>query len=546
MSLLKLEQFGFAYLNNPQQVLREINLSVEEGEFVLLCGQAGSGKSTLLRQLKPMVAPLGESSGKIEYDGQPLAALDVKRQAQEIGLVLQKGEEQMVMEVVWQELAFPLENLALPQTEMRARMAELASFFGLTPLLEQRLLSLSGGQRQVINLASVLMMQPRLLLLDEPLAQLDPVMVRDFVRFLETLHEELGLTIIIAEHRLEPLLPLVQRVWVLEAGQVAVDGDAEAACRYFAQQADLRAYVPDLAQIFWRTADEESGEQLPLSVRQGKRWAANYAWQAKAYPRRAGGEVLLEAQAVYFRYDRNAEEVLSGLSCTVIAAQIMAILGGNGSGKSTLLKVLFGALVPQRGNLMLLGRRLHKYSTAQLASRIGYLAQDPAAYFLCDTVDKELARHAADVCDAKDAAWLSWLRTLFLEETWGKRHPYDLSGGQQQRLALYLVLSRRPQVLLLDEPTRGLDPLGKDALAQVLAALCHEGLAVVMVTHDLEFAARYADVCGLLFQGELSEIVPTPAFFAGKHFYTTAVNKVFGEWLPEAVTAEDVQVVSHA
>ena len=545
MSLLALEQFGFTYEGSTQPALAGIDLTVEEGQWLLLCGPTGSGKSTLLRALKPLVAPAGRQSGTLYYDGVPMDLLSAERQAQEIGLVLQKGEEQMVMEVVWQELAFPLENLAVPQAEMRARIAELASFFGLTPLLEERLLALSGGQKQIINLASVLMMRPRVLLLDEPLAQLDPVMVRDFVQFLQTLHDELGLTIIIAEHHLEPLLPLVQRVLVLEDGHLAVDGSAAEACRYFAQRANLTDYIPDLVRLYTRTAETETAA-LPLSVREAKCWAAARQWQAKPHARRTGGDVVLAAREVYFRYDRSTDDVLKGLDCTLRKGQITAILGGNGSGKSTLLKVLFGALPPQRGRIMLNGRPLRRLSTAQLAAEIGYLAQDPAAYFLCTSVAEEIRRHDERLGSARDEAWLQWLRTLFLEEAWQTRHPYDLSGGQQQRLALYLVLSRRPQVLLLDEPTRGLDPVGRHALAQVLAALCQQGLAIVLVTHDLEFAAAYADVCGMLFQGELSELVSAPTFFAGNHFYTTAVNKVFGAWLPEAVTAEDVEEVPHA
>lgn len=546
MSLLELKQYGFTYEGSQRPALEALNLTVEEGEWLLLCGPAGSGKSTLLRQLKPLVAPLGTSCGTLCYAGLPLAEVSAERQAQEIGLVMQKGEEQMVMEVVWQELAFPLENLAVPQAEMRARIAELASFFGLTPLLEERLLALSGGQRQIINLASVLMMRPRVLLLDEPLAQLDPVMVRDFVQFLETLHDELGLTIIIAEHRLEPLLPLVQRVLVLEEGRLAVDGSAAEACRYFAKRDGLADYIPDLVRLYERTAEAAQDGCLPLSVRQAKRWASGRRWQARPRERRAGGDVVLEAREVYFRYDRCAEEVLKGLACAIKKGQIMAVLGGNGSGKSTLLKVLFGALPPQCGKITLNGRQLRKYNTAQLAAQIGYLAQDPAAYFLCDTVAKELYRHEERLGAQRNVQWLDWLRMLFLEDDWLERHPYDLSGGQQQRLALYLVLSRRPQVLLLDEPTRGLDPLGRRALAEVLASLCEQGMAIVMVTHDLEFAAAYADVCGMLFQGELSEVIPAPAFFAGKHFYTTAVNKVFGAWLPEAITAEEIEEAGHA
>lgn len=266
MSLLALEQFGFTYEGSTQPALAGIDLTVEEGQWLLLCGPTGSGKSTLLRALKPLVAPAGRQSGTLYYDGVPMALLSAERQAQEIGLVLQKGEEQMVMEVVWQELAFPLENLAVPQAEMRARIAELASFFGLTPLLEERLLALSGGQKQIINLASVLMMRPRVLLLDEPLAQLDPVMVRDFVQFLQTLHDELGLTIIIAEHHLEPLLPLVQRVLVLEDGHLAVDGSAAEACRYFAQRANLTDYIPDLVRLYTRTAETGTAALPPIGT----------------------------------------------------------------------------------------------------------------------------------------------------------------------------------------------------------------------------------------------------------------------------------------
>lgn len=545
MALVEIKNYSFTYMSSGQQALQRIDLAVEPGQFVLLCGATGSGKSTLLRQLKPMAAPAGEHSGELRYQGELLEAVPAERQAQEIGLVMQEVDNQLVMEQVWQELAFPLENLGMERSEMQGRVAELASFFGLTPLLKRRLADLSGGQRQVINLASVLIMRPQLLLLDEPLAQLDPVMTKDFLQMLVTLHEELGMTIIIAEHHLEHLLPLVERVVVLEAGQIMVDGDGESACRYFQQRQALLEYVPQLVQLYWQVEGLQASEP-PMTVRQGKHWASSHHWRGEPTQLAAkANQLLMEARDIYFRYERYGDDVLSALELALRRGEMIAVLGGNGSGKSTLLKVLLGALIPQRGSVCLKGRRLQKYSVAQLAHWIGYLPQNPEASFLCDSVAAELKRQRQQLGGRLDEAYFEQLIETFGLDQLLKQHPYDLSGGQKQRLALALAISGRPQLLLLDEPTRGLDPLGKGALARILRQLCQEGLAVIMVTHDLEFAAAHAAQCGLLFQGELSAVMPTGQFFAGKHFYTTTINKVFGQWLPQAVKASDIQVAGY-
>lgn len=540
MALIRFEHYNFTYPHEAKPALQDINLAIEEGAFVLLSGETGSGKSTLLRQIKKAVAPAGQVTGALFYQEAPLSGLSPWQEASEIGLVMQNPEAQMVMEQVWQEIAFPLENMGWPLEKMRTKVAELVSFFGLTPLLDAEIVDLSGGQQQLINLASVLILGPKLLLLDEPLAQLDPIMVKDFLRMVQSLNEELGMTVIICEHRLEEILPMVERVIVLEDGRIVLDATAEAACGYFYNRLDLRGYVPPLARVV--LAGEEA-VGIPLTVKAGLHWAKERVVHSCILEQSAkiAKAPVLVAEEVYYRYQRQDPDVLSHLSLQVESGDFLAVLGANGAGKSTLLKVLLGVCRPKQGKVLLEGKKIQQFSPSEIAKTIGYLAQNPMAYFITERVEDEINHHIQAV-GQKDQAYIKQLLAAFQLEALYHQHPYDLSGGQQQRLALFLVCVNRPKILLLDEPTKGLDPAGKEALAELLLSLLADGMAIVMVTHDLEFAAEYAKHGALLFQGSITDLQPIGDFFAQNHFYTTTINKVFGRWVPKAIKAADVEV----
>ncbi|MEK3795864.1 ATP-binding cassette domain-containing protein [Paenibacillus sp. FSL R7-0204] len=543
MEILKAQQLSFRYPEEDRDTLHELSFVIEEGEFVVLCGPSGSGKTTLLRHLKRELAPVGSSSGTLTYKGQPLSGLPAAVAAGEIGMVFQNPDAQIVMDTVWHELAFSMENLGLPPAVMRTRLAEICGLFGLEPLLYRPVHELSGGQKQLMNLASVLLLQPKVLLLDEPTSQLDPVAAREFIMALQRLNEEMAVTVIISEHRLEEVLPLADRVLMLEDGKLLAD----AAPRLFARQTGSGAltsagrYLPAASRLYLSLspeADSAAPENIPLTVREGRRWLHSLMAGTDAA---AGAELvnnlnraaasLLTCREVSFRYEKEGREVLRKLSLTLKQGELLAVMGGNGAGKSTLLHVLNGLMKPQRGKI-----ELAKGKTT------GLLAQNPLLYFSYDTVAEEL-QHMGSYAGLSPEAAASRIEALLevfqLREVL-QSHPHDLSGGQQQQTALAMMLLMKPDILLLDEPTKGLDPAAKDRLAGLLQQLRGQGISILIVTHDVEFAAKHATRCALLFDGGITAEGTPAEFFSSNYFYTTAVNRMVRDWLPQALTIEDV------
>lgn len=566
MEILKAQQLSFRYPEEDRDTLHELSFAIEEGEFVVLCGPSGSGKTTLLRHLKRELTPVGSSSGTLTYKGQPLSGLPAAVAAGEIGMVFQNPDAQIVMDTVWHELAFSMENLGIPPAVMRTRLAEICGLFGLEPLLYRPVHELSGGQKQLMNLASVLLLQPRVLLLDEPTSQLDPVAAREFIMALQRLNEEMAVTVIISEHRLEEVLPLADRVLMLEDGKLLAD----AAPRLFARQTGSGAltsaarYLPAATRLYLSLspeADSTAPENIPLTVREGRRWLHSLMAGTEAG---AGAELvnnlnrpeapapltsrilsapgaslppipaassLLTCREVTFRYEKEGREVLRKLSLTLNQGEFLAVMGGNGAGKSTLLHVLNGLMKPQRGKV-----ELAKGKTT------GLLAQNPLLYFSYDTVAEEL-QHMGSYAGLSPEAAASEIEALLevfqLREVL-QSHPHDLSGGQQQQTALAMMLLMKPDILLLDEPTKGLDPAAKDRLAALLQQLREQGISILIVTHDVEFAAKHASRCALLFDGGITAEGTPAEFFSSNYFYTTAVNRIVRDWLPQALTIEDV------
>ncbi|WP_341346729.1 ABC transporter ATP-binding protein [Paenibacillus sp. FSL H3-0469] len=558
MEILKAQQLSFRYPEEDKDTLHELSFVIEEGEFVVLCGPSGSGKTTLLRHLKRELAPVGSTSGTLTYKGQPLSGLPAAVAAGEIGMVFQNPDAQIVMDTVWHELAFSMENLGLPPAVMRTRLAEICGLFGLEPLLYRPVHELSGGQKQLMNLASVLLLQPKVLLLDEPTSQLDPVAAREFIMALQRLNEEMAVTVIISEHRLEEVLPLADRVLMLEDGKLLAD----AAPRLFACQTGSGAltsaerYLPAASRLYLSLApeaDSAAPENIPLTVREGRRWlhtlkagtdagtgaelvnnlngpSASMKSSSEGF-QAAGAESLLTCREVTFRYEKEGREVLRKLSLTLKQGELLAVMGGNGAGKSTLLHVLNGLMKPQRGKI-----ELAKGKTT------GLLAQNPLLYFSYDTVAEEL-QHMGSYAGLSPEAAASRIEALLevfqLREVL-QSHPHDLSGGQQQQTALAMMLLMKPDILLLDEPTKGLDPAAKDRLAALLQQLRGQGISILIVTHDVEFAAKHATRCALLFDGGITAEGTPAEFFSSNYFYTTAVNRMVRDWLPQALTIEDV------
>jgi energy-coupling factor transport system ATP-binding protein len=547
MELLHIENLSFTYNQEPAPALRDICLSVASGEFVLFCGQSGCGKTTLLRLLKPALAPAGDLSGSILYGGQPLSLLDAHRAASEIGFVMQHPESQVVTDKVWHELAFGLENLGVSTEEIRRRVGEMASFFGIQTWFRDKTAELSGGQKQLLNLASIMVMNPGLLILDEPTSQLDPIGAADFIATLQKINKELGTTILLAEHRLEGLFPIADKVVVMDNGSVLVSKEPREAgreLRLLAPGHPMLSGLPSAVRIFHATG--AIGE-CPLTVRQGRDYLSshfdNKIRRINVHETELSSPTALELEEGWYRYEQNSQDILRGLSLRVHQGETFSILGGNGTGKTTALKIMAGQSRLYRGKLKLFGKPIKEYTSEELyRHNIAMLPQNPQSSFVKFTVEEELD----EVCRVmNDEPAEAKARILELTERLAidhllLRHPYDLSGGEQQKVALAKVLLLRPRILLLDEPTKGIDAHSKEVLRRILNELKTDGVTIIMVSHDVEFAALTSDRCAMFFDGQLVSVGTPNLFFSTNTFYTTAASRISRHRYDNAVSCEDV------
>ena len=530
MEILKVENLSFAFPGAAQPVLHDVSFRMKAGDFLALIGATGSGKSTLMRLLKRELAPIGSMQGCVYYNGVAQQELSERVSACEIGYVMQRPEQQIVTDKVWHELAFGLENLGLPQSVIRRRVAEMASYFGISDWFERDVSELSGGQKQLLNLAAVMVMQPKILLLDEPTSQLDPIAAADFLNTVSKLNREMGVGVILIEHRLEAVLPVADRVLVLEDGTLQLDLPPAQACERLRSHPVLLDAMPGAVRLFH--AVNGVGD-CPITVREGRRFLReHFANDVRSLPEAIASrsdETVLEFKNVYFRYGREYPDVLKGLNLQVRKSEIFCFLGANGSGKSTLLKLCAGLCRPYSGSIRIFGKKIQQYrGQALYRDCVALLPQDPQTVFLKSSVRDELREVHADPSSLP-----------YSLEHLMDRHPYDLSGGEQQLVALAKVLASRPQILLLDEPTKGVDSHAQTAVLEVLQRLKAEGITILLVTHDVEFAARCADRCALFFRGEIvSEDAPA-RFFDENSFYTTSANRICRGWYEGVATVED-------
>lgn len=632
MALFAFEELTFRYPEAPRDALRDVSVAIEPGQFVLVCGQSGCGKTTLLRQFKSALAPHGHQSGQVLFDGVPLADVPEREQVARIGFVMQDPDAQIVTDKVWHELAFVLESLGCDERTMRLRVAEMASYFGIQHWFHKNVGELSGGQKQLLNLASVMAARPDVLVLDEPTSQLDPIAASDFLATVHRINRELGTTVVMSEHRLEEVYGLADRVVVLEEGRVVADGEPRAvAGQLHCAVSPMALALPAAARIAWGVegrlgrrsgegapcdrpgcADGEgapcdrpgrrSGEgapcsdsieaqgssratdvsvctsmncartpsplrrpyssiveegvalqvEVPLTVREGRAWLAREV--AVHPPRRwalpageacdsASARVAVELRDVWFRYERDGADVLRGTTLAVPEGSLFAVVGGNGTGKSTMLRAICGVARPYRGKITVLGRRLKEWKKAELfRGGVALLPQDPLNLMVKKTVRGDLGEmlDGRGLTAEQRVAAVGEVATLTDIAPLLDAHPFDLSGGEVQRAALAKVLLCEPRLLLLDEPTKGLDAFFKDKLARLLRSLTARGTTVLMVSHDVEFCASYADWCALFFDGNVVTTNPPRQFFASNSFYTTAANRISRGFFENVVTVEEV------
>ena len=555
MALLRFDKVSFAYPEAKMRALDQVSFSMEEGEYLVVCGESGCGKTTLLRQAKPELTPAGARDGSVYYMDQSLAEVPEQVSAMEIGYVQQNPDNQIVTDYVWHELAFGLENMALPTSTIQRKVSEMASFFGMEEWFRKKTSELSGGQKQMLNLASIMAMNPKLLILDEPTSMLDPLAARNLLDTIARINRELGVAVLLCEHRLEDVFQRADRVLLMKQGGILADDTPENLT--FALQRDptaSRIYLglPGAARIFGELQKEgicPADKKLPLSIRDARRILKelNLPFEETAPThqktdsvRDKGEKPVLEGKELWFRYEAKGKDVLRGLSLSVRRGELLSLLGGNGAGKSTLLRVLCGLKKPLRGKVKM-----------EKGMRLAMLPQSPQALFTYDSVWEDLldaakqgrgARFVDKVQGNAEASAERAREVAAKLELTDKltSHPFDLSGGELQRAAIGKLLLQDADILLLDEPTKGLDAYLKQELAGILKKLTAEGITILMVTHDLEFVASYADRCALLFDGRITSEEEPHVFFRGNRFYTTTAGLIGEGYLPGAITCGEV------
>ncbi len=586
MALLHIKDLNFSYPNETAKALLNINLEVQKGEFLLLCGPSGCGKTTLLRHIKPFLEPVGEKSGTIFFNSVETGQIEEREAAARIGLIMQNPESQIVTETVRHELAFGLECLGVHPPLIAKRVAETVSYFGLEELYNKKNNELSGGEKQLISIAAIMSMRPELILLDEPASQLDPIAARNLYDMLLRLNTELGITVILSEHRIDDVFAIADRVIVMNKGALVCQNTPKQAAFFMTETADEKvgAMLPIPAKIYRDISSlVETNEieplptvatsfvagEIPVTVRDVKPWFEAMAKKHLHDPSKNNEPSVVAGQrmndtksiknkvkhraddficldSLFFRFEKNSDDVIRNLSLKINKGEILSVVGGNGAGKTTLLRLICGIIKPYSGKIKLPANGVN----------IVYLPQNPQSMFAYDTVLEDLQNveggltgtqrflKSTGLTAAKDSVISPKLQSIIDRldiHAIIRKHPFDLSFGELQRAALAMLLLKTPSVLLLDEPTKGLDMLTKEKIAQLLKSLCDEGLTVVAVTHDIEFAAEYSHSCAMLFDGRILNVETPEQFFSGNMSYTTVAHRIAGNIFTKTITSEEVK-----
>ena len=556
MEILRVDGLKFSYPNQLKKALNNINFSIDEGDFVLICGESGCGKSTLLRHLKPELSPHGQVSGDIYYYSQKINDYSSKQLASEIGYVLQNPDSQIVTDKVWHELAFGLENMGLDTQSIRLRVAEMASFFGIQGWFRKNVNDLSGGQKQLLNLASIMAMQPKILILDEPTSQLDPIAAKDFIDTLVRINKELSTTIIMTEHNLEDIYSVCDKVIVMEDGKVICNDTNYKVADILSGDKNHKMFksLPTPSKIYNQLNGYlEGANKSPLTVKDCRQWLNDSMdevtitklddTETEINIDEKDREIAIELKDVYFQYNKISEPTIRDLSFKVYKGEIYSILGGNGTGKSTTLSLVARQRKPQRGKIFINNIEMKKYNNKSLyENNFAFLPQNPQSLFVFETVREDLEEVL--ILKNKDREYIDKevkrVSKLLDIEHLLEHHPYDLSGGELQRAGMAKVMLLNPKIILLDEPTKGLDAYCKEEIGKMLMKLRDMGVTIVVVSHDIEFSARYSDRCAMFFDGSIVSEGTPREFFLGNNFYTTVSNRIARNIFEDTLIYEDV------
>ena len=531
MAFLKAKNLSFRYLDDTF-TLSNVNFSLEKGDFCLVVGKTGCGKTTLLRLLKTEITPSGSLKGEVKINGLDLKDYDSNK----IVYMFQNPSRQIVSDKVYHEIVFGLEARGIEKEVMEAKLAEIVNYLDINDLLNKHTMELSGGEAQLVSLASLLVLDPEVILLDEASSQLDPLTRKKFLEILKRINQDFGITIILVEHNLEDVLEFTDKVIVLDQGKMLYFGVKDEAIDFLGNNEEYFNFLSKTLQI---SKHLNLGNLLHLkdvkeALKNKYKNEINFEYEIKDFEKE-----IIKAEDLYYRYSKKERDVLEKFSLTVYDNEILGLVGGNGVGKTTLLKNLAGIRTFYSGKIEIAGKNIKKYKGNSLYKNlIAYLPQDPLTLFLKRTVGEDLGYYVKSLDLDKDL--LNRLIKKFRIENLLEMSPYDLSGGELQKCAFTKILLSKPKILLLDEPTKGMDFSLREELKKILLALQKEGATIIIATHDLEFIASIADRVGIMFNGKVLSLTDSHSFFSNSNFYTTVASLASRKLYDKVITVPEL------
>ena len=531
MVFLETKNLSFKYLDNSF-ILSDVNFSLDKGDFCLVVGKTGCGKTTLLKLLKKEITPSGELKGLVKIDGFDLKDYDSSK----IVYMFQNPSRQIVSDKVYHEIVFGLEARGLEKGVIETKLAEIVNYLDINDLLEKHTMELSGGEAQLVSLASLLVLDPEVILLDEASSQLNPLTRKKFLEILKRINQDFGITIILVEHNLEDVLEFTDKIIVLDKGKMIYFGLKEEAINFLASNKQYFAFLPKTLQI---SKYLDLGSLLHLkdvkeALKNKYKNEINFSYEAKVFEKE-----IIKAEDLYYRYSKKEKDVLEKLSLTVYDNEILGLVGGNGVGKTTLLKNLAGIRSFYSGKIEIENKNIRKYKGNILYKNlIAYLPQDPLTLFLKRTVGEDLEYYVKSL--DLDKALLEKLLVKFDLKPLLEMSPYDLSGGELQKAAFTKILLSKPKILFLDEPTKGMDFSLREELKEILMDLKAKGATIIIATHDLEFIASVADRVGIMFNGKVLSLTDSHSFFSNSNFYTTVASLASRDLYDKVITVPEL------
>jgi energy-coupling factor transporter ATP-binding protein EcfA2 len=531
MVFLEAKNLSFKYLDNSF-TLSDVNFSLDKGDFCLVVGKTGCGKTTLLKLLKKEITPSGELKGLVKIDGFDLKDYDSSK----IVYMFQNPSRQIVSDKVYREIVFGLEARGLEKGVIETKLAEIVNYLDINDLLEKHTMELSGGEAQLVSLASLLVLDPEVILLDEASSQLDPLTRKKFLEILKRINQDFGITIILVEHNLEDVLEFTDKIIVLDKGKMIYFGLKTEAINFLASNKQYFAFLPKTLQI---SKYLDLGSLLHLkdvkeALKNKYKNEINFSYETKVFEKE-----IIKAEDLYYRYSKKEKDVLEKLSLTVYDNEILGLVGGNGVGKTTLLKNLAGIRSFYSGKIEIENKNIRKYKGNILYKNlIAYLPQDPLTLFLKRTVGEDLEYYVKSL--DLDKALLEKLLVKFDLKPLLEMSPYDLSGGELQKAAFTKILLSKPKILFLDEPTKGMDFSLREELKEILMDLKAKGATIIIATHDLEFIASVADRVGIMFNGKVLSLTDSHSFFSNSDFYTTVASLASRDLYDKVITVPEL------